>query len=230
MISIRKANERGYEDHGWAHTRYCFSYGDYYDPRYTGFRALAAINEDIVQPENGWPMHDHDNAEIISFVLDGGLAHGDSLGNEGVIRAGMVQLFSAGAGAEHRQFANEQGLHFLQIAVLPHSLDLPPSYEQRYYPLTERQSRLRLIASPNGSEGSLIIHQDARLYTALLAKGEQVSYCLASGRHAWVQVAQGRVRLADRLLEPGDGAAISDVPSLFLAAEETAEVLVFDLA
>jgi quercetin 2,3-dioxygenase len=230
MISARRANERGYEDHGWAQTRYCFSYGDYYDARHTGFRALAAINEDIVQPEHGWPMHDHDNAEIISFVLDGELAHGDSLGNEGIIRPGMVQLFGAGAGAEHRQFANEQGLHFLQIALLPHSLDLPPSYEQRYYPLADRDGKLCLIASPDGSAGSITIRQDVRLYSAILAPGGQVEHRLAHGRYAWVQVASGQVQLGNQVLTAGDGAAVSDLPTIHLTASAAAQVLVFDLA
>lgn len=230
MINIRKANERGYEDHGWAHTRYGFSYGDYYDPRYTGFRALAAVNEDRVQPECGWEMHDHENTEIISYVIGGALAHADSLGNEGIISPGLVQLFSAGAGAEHRQFAATEGLHFLQIGLLPHSLDLAPSYEQRYYPLAERQDKLRLIASPDGSNGSITIHQDAWLYTALLSAEQQVSHRLTAGRHAWVQVASGQVQLGDQILTAGDGAAVSNLPTIHLTASATAEVLVFDLA
>ncbi len=230
MITIRKANERGYEDHGWAKTRYGFSYGDYYDPRYKGFRAIAAINEDAVQPECGWEMHDHDNAEIISYVIGGALAHADNLGNEGIIRPGTVQLFGAGAGAEHRQFAASEGLHFLQISLLPHSLDLAPVYEQRYYAPDERTGKLRLLASPNGRDGALTVRQDAWLYSAMLADGEQVEHRLDYGRHAWVQVAQGQITLADKTLAAGDGAAVSELTAIRLVASSRAEVLVFDLA
>ncbi len=232
MIQIRKSNERGHANHGWLDSHHTFSFADYDDPDHMGFRALRVINEDRVQPGQGFGTHGHRDMEILSYVLEGGLAHKDSTGGGGIIRPGEVQRMSAGSGVLHSEFnaSRSEPVHFLQVWVVPDRRGIAPGYEQKNFPPEQRQGRLRLIASPDAADGSLTIHQDARVYTTLLAKGESVTHPLAPGRHAWVQVARGRVRLGDVVLSAGDGAAISDERSLTLTGEEASEVLVFDLA
>ena len=232
MIQVRKSNERGHADHGWLDSHHTFSFADYYDPAAMGFRALRVINEDRVAPAQGFGTHGHRDMEILSYVLDGGLAHKDSSGGGGVIRPGDVQRMSAGTGVMHSEFnaSRTDPVHFLQIWLLPGRRGIAPGYEQKTFPPEQRQGQLRLIASPDAADGSLKIHQDARVYTTLLGKGDSVTHALAPGRHAWVQVARGKIRLGDVTLSAGDGAAISEESSLRLTADEPSEVLLFDLA
>ena len=232
MIQVRKSNERGHADHGWLDSHHTFSFADYYDPEAMGFRALRVINEDRVAPAQGFGTHGHRDMEILSYVLEGGLAHKDSTGGGGVIRPGDVQRMSAGTGVMHSEFnaSRTEPVHFLQIWLLPDRRGITPGYEQKHFPPEQRKGQLRLIASPDAADGSVKIHQDARVYTTLLGQGETVTHTLTPGRHAWVQVASGKVRLGDVALSAGDGAAISNDPSLRLTADEPAEVLLFDLA
>ena len=232
MITVRKAGERGHADHGWLDTHHTFSFADYYDPENMGFRALRVINEDRVQPGQGFGTHGHRDMEILSYVLEGGLSHKDSTGGGGVIRPGDVQRMSAGTGVMHSEFnaSRSEPVHFLQIWLLPERRGIAPGYEQKHFPAEQRQGQLLLVASPDAAEGSLKIHQDARVYSSLLGKGQTVNQDLAPGRHAWVQVARGKVRLGDVVLAAGDGAALSDERSVTLTGEEPSEVLLFDLA
>ena len=232
MIQVRKSNERGHANHGWLDTHHTFSFADYHDPEHMGFRALRVINEDRVAPAQGFGTHGHRDMEILSYVLEGGLAHRDSTGGGGVIRPGEVQRMSAGTGVMHSEFnaSRSEPVHFLQIWLVPDRRGITPGYEQKHFPPEQREGRLRLIASPDAAEGSLRIHQDARVYTTLLGKGQSVTQALAPGRHAWVQVARGQVRIGDAVLSAGDGAALSDERSVTLTADEASEVLLFDLA
>ncbi len=234
MITIRKADERGRFDHGWLDTRHTFSFADYHDEAHMGFRTLRVINEDRVTPGEGFPAHGHRDMEIISYVLEGALAHRDSTGGEGVLRPGEVQRMSAGTGVTHSEFngSRSEPVHFLQIWILPDRPGHRPGYEQKLFPEAERQGKLRLVASPDAAGGSLAIHQDARVYATILGKGEPVRHALAPGRHAWVQVARGEVTVNGRILEAGDGAALSDEAAVKLAGAGAgeAEVLLFDLA
>jgi len=233
MITIRRAEERGHADHGWLDTRHTFSFADYHDPAHMGFGDLRVINEDRVQPGAGFPTHGHRDMEIISYVLEGELAHRDSLGNGSTIRPGEVQRMSAGTGVRHSEMnaSASQPVHFLQIWILPSQRGLAPGYEQRAFPSEERRGRLRLVASPDGRDGSVTVHQDARLSIALLADGERVRHELASGRRAWVHVARGELTVNGSRLRAGDGAAVEDEVALEIEGTSTpaAEVLVFDL-
>jgi redox-sensitive bicupin YhaK (pirin superfamily) len=231
MIRIRKADERGRTRLGWLESYHTFSFGTYYDPQHPGFRTLRVINEDRVQPGQGFGTHSHRDMEIISYVLDGALEHRDSLDNGSVIRPGDVQLMRAGTGVMHSEYnpSSEDFVHFLQIWILPDEQGLAPAYEQRHFPLDERRNVLRRVASRNGRDDSLRLHQDAELYATILEHGHSVSHELAEGRHAWVQVARGRVRLNGLSLQEGDGAALSDEPRAEIVADGAAELLVFDL-
>jgi quercetin 2,3-dioxygenase len=231
MISIRRARERGSADHGWLDTRHTFSFGDYYDESHMGFRDLRVLNEDRVKPGHGFPTHAHRDMEILSWVLEGSLEHRDSLGNGSIIRPGELQRMSAGSGVRHSEGnpSASEPLHFLQIWVLPEKNGLSPGYEQKAFPAEDRRGRLRLLASPDGSEGSVSIGQDVRLSGALWERPEAYSYALSPGRAAWVQIAKGSVSLNGRLLEAGDGAAVTDEPRLELTGESGAETLLFDL-
>jgi quercetin 2,3-dioxygenase len=231
MILPRSANERGHAQHGWLDSYHTFSFADYHDPRYIGFRHLRVINEDRVAPGKGFPTHPHRDMEIISYVLDGALEHQDSLGTGSIIRPGDVQRMSAGTGVTHSEFNHSQSelVHFLQMWILPERAGLPPSYEQRAFSDEEKLGKLRLVVSRDGRDGSVTTHQDVALYAALLNAGEQVSQQLAHGRHAWLQVARGAVTLNDLALTAGDGAAISDEVRLVIHGREAAEVLLFDL-
>jgi quercetin 2,3-dioxygenase len=231
MILVRRAGERGGGDHGWLRTRHTFSFADYYDPRWMNFRALRVLNEDIVEPGHGFPRHSHRDAEIVSLVLEGSLEHKDSMGNGSVIRPGDVQRMSAGTGVSHSEYnpSKSDRVHFLQIWFLPDQRGYPPSYEQRAFSEDERRDRLALMASNDGRNGSVTIHQDACLYMGSLASGAELTHDLERGRHAWVQVTRGRVRVSDQELGPGDGAAISEESKVGLRALEPAEVVLFDL-
>jgi redox-sensitive bicupin YhaK (pirin superfamily) len=232
VIVVRPGAERGRADHGWLDTRHTFSFADYHDPRHMGFRALRVINEDRVQPGQGFPTHGHRDMEILSYVLAGALAHRDSLGTGSVIRPGDVQRMSAGTGVRHSEYnaSAVEPVHFLQIWIEPSRRGLEPGYEQRSYPDCEKRNRLRLVASPDGRHGSLTLQQDAHLYAALLDPGASVTHALAAGRHGWVQVARGAVTLNGQPLDQGDGAAASEEPSLTIAAVAAAEILLFELA
>ena len=232
MIKIRSAAERGRESHGWLDTRHTFSFGGYYDPDHMGFRALRVINDDRVAPGAGFPSHPHRDMEILTYVLEGALEHRDSMGNGSVIRPGEVQRMSAGSGVVHSEYnrSSVEPVRFLQIWIVPEEHGVAPSYEQKAFPAAERRGRLRLVASPDGSDGSVTVHQDVRLYAALLAAGEHVEHQVAPGRHAWIQVARGKVRVGDSELGEGDGAAISRPASVDLAGLDDAEVLLFDLS
>ena len=232
MIRVRKAEERGHFDHGWLNTYHTFSFDEYYDPRHMGFQALRVINEDRVVPGAGFPTHSHRDMEIVSYVLEGALEHRDSMGNTSVIRPGEVQRMSAGAGVTHSEYnpSRAEPLHFLQIWILPERRGLAPSYAQKAFPEEERRGRLRLVASPDGGAGSVRIHQDARLLSALLAPGQEALHELAPGRHAWVQVARGAIAVNGETLTAGDGAAVSEEASVWLSDKDQAEVLVFELA
>lgn len=231
MMVIRRAEARGHKDYGWLDTRHTFSFGDYYDPEHMGFRTLRVINDDRVAPGAGFPSHGHRDMEIVTYVLEGAIAHKDSLGNGSVIRPGDVQRMSAGTGIIHSEYnhSTTEPLHLLQIWILPDQKGLPPGYEQKVSDPQELRAHLRLIASPDGSEQSVRIHQDARLYATVLGEGERVSHVLAPTRHAWVHVARGTVRLAGAELKEGDGAAISEQAIEFEGITQ-AEVLLFDLS
>jgi hypothetical protein len=232
MITVRRSEDRGRFDHGWLDTRHTFSFADYHDPRHMGFRALRVINEDRVAPGQGFGTHGHRDMEILSYVLAGRLAHRDSLGTGSVILPGDVQRMTAGTGVRHSEEnpSATEPVHFLQIWVLPERPGLTPGYEQRTFSETERRGRLRLVASPGGADGSVTIHQDVRLHAGLLGAGDAAELALSPGRHAWVQVARGRVRVNGVPLAAGDGAALSEERTVSVEGVEDAEVLAFDLA
>jgi quercetin 2,3-dioxygenase len=233
MITIRRSQERGGADHGWLNTRHTFSFDTYYDPRHMHFRALRVINEDVVQPGEGFPTHPHRDMEIITYVLEGALEHKDSLGNGSIIRPGDGQRMSAGTGILHSEFnaSKTEPVHLLQIWIMPESKGIQPGYEQKAFPEAEKRGRLKLIAAHSGENGTVTVHQDVSLYVALLDDKQKVEHRLAPGRHAWLQVAKGAVLLNGTRLAPGDGAAISDEQKLAIAgAQDGTEVLLFDLA
>ena len=232
MIVRRPAAERGRADFGWLDSRHTFSFGEYYDPRYMGFRALRVINEDRVKPGYGFGTHPHRDMEIISYVLDGALAHRDSMGTGSVIRPGDVQRMSAGTGVLHSEMnpSETEPVHFLQIWLLPDERGIEPSYEEKRFSTEEKQGRLRLVAARDARDGALAIHQDVDLYAGVFPAGEGTRFTLRPGRHAWVQVARGGVALNGTTLDQGDGAAVSDEAALDLVAAEDSEILLFDLA
>jgi redox-sensitive bicupin YhaK (pirin superfamily) len=231
MITIRKSEDRGVGRHGWLTSKHTFSFANYHDPKHVGFRSLLVINEDEVAPGRGFGTHQHDNMEIISIVMEGALAHRDSSGGDGVLRRGEVQRMSAGTGVAHSEFNGSQTepVHFFQIWIEPERAGIPAGYEQKLFPEEERRGRLRLLVSPDAADGALKIHQDARLYSAILGDNERVEHALAEGRGAWLQVARGSVDLNGATLKAGDGAAIEEESSLAITAKGDAEVLLFDL-
>ena len=231
MLTLRRAAERGHANHGWLDSYHSFSFADYYDPRQMGFRNLRVINEDRVQPAQGFGTHPHRDMEIISYVLEGALEHRDSMGNGSVIRPGDVQRMSAGSGVTHSEFNASKGelVHFLQIWLLPSEGGIAPSYEQKAFTSEDKNGRLRLVASPDGQGGSVTIHTDARLYAGLFDNGQRARHELAAGRHAWVQVARGRARVNGHELSSGDGAALSGEAMVQLEGIEQSEILLFDL-
>jgi len=232
MIRVRKAGERGHFDHGWLDTYHTFSFGDYYDPAHLGFRSLRVINDDRVHPGQGFGMHGHRDMEIVTYVLDGALQHKDSLGNGSTIRAGELQRMTAGTGVRHSEFnpSDKEGVHLYQIWLLPERTGLKPSYEELAVGEEEKRGRFRLVASPDGSDGSLTIHQDARLYLASLLPGQAVAHPIEPGRGAWLQVLRGSVNLLGSNLSTGDGVAVTDENALSVQAVVPSEVLLFDLA
>jgi redox-sensitive bicupin YhaK (pirin superfamily) len=232
MLTIRPSEARGHVEFGWLDTRHSFSFGHYHDPAHMGFRALRVINEDRVDPGAGFDPHPHRDMEILTYVLSGALEHRDSMGNGSVIRPGDVQRMTAGTGVVHSEqnASATEPVHLLQIWILPARTGLAPGYEQKAFPEAERRGRLRPLASADGREGSVTVHQDVTLYSALLGAGESVRHALAPGRHAWVQVARGAVSVNGETVRAGDGVALSDERSLALEASEDAELLLFDLA
>jgi redox-sensitive bicupin YhaK (pirin superfamily) len=232
MIEVRKSNERGLADHGWLRSFHTFSFADYYDPRHMGFGSLRVINEDRVQPGMGFGTHGHRDMEIISYVLDGALEHKDSMGNGSVIRPGDVQRMSAGTGVRHSEFNASRSdlVHFLQIWIEPGVQGIAPSYEEKHFDATSKRGRLRLVASPDGREGSVTIHQDAYLYGALIDGDERVSHPLASGRKAYVHIARGAATVNGQPLAAGDALKATGVPEVVIEKGAGAEVLLFDLA
>lgn len=231
MITIRPANERGHADHGWLDTRHTFSFADYYDPEHMGFRSLRVINQDAVAPGAGFGTHPHHDMEIVTVVTDGALEHRDSLGNGSVIWAGDVQRMTAGTGVTHSEYNHSRTdpVRFLQIWILPERKGLVPGYEQRSFDESEKKNRLRLIASRDGRDESLTVHQDMSLYITRLDAGASVELPLDEGRHAWLQVVEGNLSLNGERLGPGDGAAVSEETLLTLTADEECEALLFDL-
>jgi len=232
MLTIRRAGERGHADHGWLDSYHTFSFGDYHDPKHMGFGPLRVLNDDTVAGGGGFPPHGHRDMEIISYVLEGGLAHKDSMGTGSVIRPGEIQMMRAGTGVTHSEYnaSETEPVHFLQIWIVPDQRGLPPAYGQRAVDREAAQRGFALLASPDGREESLRLHQDVSVWLALLDGGEGRERPLGPGRHAWVHVARGSVEVNGRRLEEGDGAAISGAERVRLDHGRGAEVLVFDLA
>jgi redox-sensitive bicupin YhaK (pirin superfamily) len=232
MITVRRAHERGNTRTAWLDSHHTFSFNQYYDPRYIGFRDLLVINEDEVAPGRGFGTHSHRDMEIISYVVEGELAHQDSTGISSVIRPGDMQRMSAGTGVSHREFnpSDTEPTHFLQVWIQPEREGLPPGYEQRAFPPADGSGTLRLVASRDGRDGSVTVHQDVRLYVGTLAVGEELTHRLGDDRHAWVQVIRGAVMLNGTPLTAGDGATVSQETVLQLRATDAAELLLFDLA
>ena len=229
---IRRSSARGHADHGWLNSYHTFSFADYYDPRHMGFGALRVINEDRVAGGQGFPTHAHRDMEIVSYVLSGGLEHRDSMGNGSVLRPGHVQRMSAGTGVRHSEFnaSPDEPVHFLQIWIEPEARGLRPGYEERVYSESERQGKLRLIASRDARDGSVTVHQDLDLYATLLAPAERVHHALPAGRRAWVHVARGEVLLNGERLAAGDAVALTEPGPLELVGRTASEVLLFELA
>jgi redox-sensitive bicupin YhaK (pirin superfamily) len=232
MQRLRRAGERGHADHGWLDSFHTFSFAGYHDPSHMGFRALRVINDDTVAPGRGFGAHPHRDMEIISYVLDGAIAHRDSMGTGSVIRPGDVQRMTAGTGVVHSEHnaSQTEPVHFLQIWLIPSQPGLPPGYEQRTFPVEEKAGRLRLVASPDGRDGSVTIHTDASLHAGVLGAGQTAELPLAAGRHAWVHVARGKARVNGHDLAAGDGLALSDEARVQIEGIDAGEVLVFDLA
>jgi redox-sensitive bicupin YhaK (pirin superfamily) len=232
MIKVRKANERGGADHGWLDTKHTFSFANYYDPNQMGFRSLRVINEDRVQPREGFGTHGHANMEILSYVVSGALAHKDSTGNSEVLRPDEWQVMTAGRGVRHSEYngSDDSTTHFYQIWILPEKDNLEPAYDQKFFAPAEKQGKLKLVASPNAAGDSLKINQDVKLFNSVLANGEEISYELDENRYAWIQVVKGKLAVGDETLEMSDGAAISNEKLLQIKslADDT-EFLLFDL-
>jgi redox-sensitive bicupin YhaK (pirin superfamily) len=231
MLATRRSAERGYADHGWLKSFHSFSFADYHDPRHMGFGPLRVINEDRVAPGMGFGTHGHRDMEIISYVLDGELAHKDSLGNGSVICPGDVQRMSAGTGVRHSEFnhSSAQVTHFLQIWIEPAVQGIAPGYEEKRFEPADKRGRLRLVAAPDGAEGSVTIHQDARVYAGLFDGDERATLVMAPGRRAYVHVARGEIDVDGKRLSAGDAAMITDADRVELAGGRNAEVLAFDL-
>ncbi len=232
MMTLRRRDERGLTKTGWLDSRHSFSFGGFRDPDHMGFRSLRVINEDRVIPGAGFPQHGHRDMEIISYVLEGELAHKDTLGTSSVIRPGDIQRMSAGTGIQHSEFnaSQKDAVHFLQIWIMPERGGIPAGYEQRSFPAERQDGKLQLVASHDGRDGTVTIHQDVTLYRGVLADGDKVDYALPSGRHAWLQVARGQVKVRGEVLKEGDGAAFSGDPEVTIEGESAAEFLLFDLA
>jgi len=231
MVTVRKAQERGHANHGWLDTWHTFSFADYYDPREMGFGPLRVINDDTVQPGRGFGTHGHRDMEIITYVLEGALEHKDSMGNGSIIRPGNVQRMSAGTGVQHSEFnpSRDELVHLLQIWIEPDVRGVRPSYEEKQFGAQDKKGRLRLIASPDGRDGSVTIHQDARVYAGVLDAGDSVRQALDLARRAYVHVARGEVNVNGEKLKAGDGARIRGATEITLRDGKGGEVLLFDL-
>lgn len=232
MITVRRSNERGHFDHGWLNTYHTFSFDQYYDPRYMGFRTLRVINEDFVAAGRGFPKHGHSDMEIITYILEGALKHEDSMGNGSIIRPGDVQRMTAGTGVRHSEqnASTQERLHLLQIWILPNTVGLEPGYEQKAFSEDERRGQLRLIASEDGREGSVLVHQDVSLFASVLPAGQEVEHTIDPLRYAWIQVARGSISVNGQKSDQGDGVIAVGESSLTLQAHEAAELLLFDLS
>ncbi|SES79172.1 hypothetical protein SAMN05216412_101597 [Nitrosospira multiformis] len=231
MIELRRAHERGHADHGWLNSWHSFSFADYYDPEHTQFRSLRVINDDTVQPGQGFGTHGHRDMEIVSYVLEGALAHKDSTGGGSVIRPGSVQRMSAGTGVRHSEFNASQSerVHFLQIWFLPNKTGIPPGYEEKYFDEAEKRGKLRLVASPDSANGSVKIQTDAKMFAALMDGDERIEQSIGSGNDVYIHIARGRVSLSGHTLETGDAAMLTGEDRLVLDQGQKAEVLVFEL-
>jgi redox-sensitive bicupin YhaK (pirin superfamily) len=232
MLELRRSHERGFADHGWLRSYHSFSFADYFDPEHVEFGSLRVINEDRVAPAKGFGTHAHRDMEIVSYVLDGRLEHRDSLGTGSVIAPGDVQRMSAGTGVRHSEFnpSADQTVHFLQIWIQPAKGGIPPSYEQKHFDAEEKRGRLRLIAAPDGAEGAVTIHQDARIYAGLINAQERAVHAISPGRRVYLHVARGTVELNGQKLTAGDALKMTDEREAILENGRTAEVLLFDLA
>jgi len=231
MITLRKAADRGHAEHGWLDSWHTFSFGDYYDPKHMGFRALRVINEDRVAPGKGFPTHSHRDMEILTYVLDGALEHRDSMGNGSVMKSGDVQRMTAGIGVGHSEFnaSKTEPVHFLQIWVLPETRNLEPGYEQKNFSKQELAGKLRVVASRDGTGGAVLVHQDVKLLAGTFGAGEAEKYPLTPGRHAFLHVARGKLLVNGQELSAGDAVQASDEAALDLSGVSDAEVLLFDL-
>ena len=232
MITIRRSEERGHINHGWLDTYHTFSFDKYYDPRHMSFGSLRVINEDRVAAGHGFPTHSHRDMEIITYILEGGLAHQDSMGNGSIIKPGEVQRMTAGTGVAHSE-ANpsaDEAVHLLQIWIIPNARGLTPGYEQKMFSDESKQGKLALIASQNGREGSVTINQDADVYASKLDAGQNVTHTTAGGRKVWIQVARGSVSVNEVDLQQGDGAALTDETTVTVEGNEPAEILLFDMS
>ena len=232
MISIRRSDERGLADHGWLKSHHTFSFGSYQDRQHMRFRSLRVMNEDRVEPGQGFGTHGHNDMEIVSYVLDGELEHKDSMGNGEVLRPGEFQRITAGTGITHSEFnpSKQNGTHFYQIWILPERKGIEPSYEQKAFDSADRRNKLQLVASRSGDEGSLLIHQDARIFLADIDAEASVAYEIPADRHVWVQVLRGNATVNGQSLKAGDAAALSEETQLDLSSGGNAELMVFDLA
>lgn len=232
MITLRPAEERGHAEHGWLDSYHTFSFADYFDPAHMGFRSLRVINEDRVAPGQGFPTHPHRDMEIISYVLEGQLQHRDSMGTGSVIRPGEVQRMSAGTGVAHSEFnaSKSELVHFLQIWLIPDQVGIKPSYEQKAFAHDDLRDRFRLVASPDGRDGSVTIHTNASLYAGAFEDQRSAEFAIPAERHAWLQATRGRVRVNGRELKAGDGAALSEETAVRVEGVDGGEVLLFDLA
>ena len=231
MIELRRAEDRGHAEHGWLDSWHSFSFADYHDPKHMQFRALRVINEDRVEPGQGFGAHNHRDMEIISYVLEGALAHKDSIGNGSVIHPGSVQRMSAGTGVQHSEFnaSTTEPVHFLQIWFIPNVTGISPGYEEKYFDAVEKRGKLRLIASPDGADGSVVIHADANMFAALVDTDEKIERAIAKDRYAYVHVARGSISLNGTRLQAGDAASLTGESRVILDQGEKAEVLVFEL-
>jgi len=231
MIKVRKSKDRGHFDHGWLDANHTFSFGQFVDPEWAGFRSLRVINEDFISAQRGFGEHGHRDMEIITYPISGALRHRDSLGHEEDIVHGMIQRMSAGTGILHSEFnPRDDKTHMLQIWIEPNEARLTPSHETRRFPIVDKPGRLHLLVSGDGADGSMVIQQDASLRAGIFQGGDEERVSLLPGRHAWVQIVEGRVRVLGHVLESGDGAAISDEELIDIAFESQSEILVFDLA
>lgn len=232
MIKIRQAQDRGHANYGWLNSSHTFSFANYYNPEYMGFRSLLVINEDKVSPGAGFGTHGHRDMEIITYVLEGSLEHKDSIGNGSIIRPGEIQKMSAGKGILHSEYnaSKSDPVHFLQIWIVPNQKGIDPSYEQQKIDLTQATSQLKLIAAPPEKKADITLTQDAEIYVSILKTGEKVDYQIKPGRHVWLQVVKGAINLNDLNLETSDGAAISDLSKITISATEDAEIILFDLS